>query len=363
MLRYQAVCCGTRKATVFSREFVSGQKQRVALARVAYASANLNLLDDPLSALDAETGATVFSRLIKGPQALLRESAVVLVTHAAHFLNQVDRIVLVVAGKCAFNGSWDELTQFESDDERTKRGIDTLRSSAMEKSSHGESTLKIEKQSGPFNRENKDVVDAGKLMTAEERIHGLSSAGTWLLWFQRAGGIFYLSFQILFMGIDRLSYVAVEFFLARWTDGVNRPISVLGVDFAPQVDGWSAQRKYLYVYGGLVAASVTTTILRSEWSVTGGARAAKRVFHNMLSSILGAPLSYFETTPVGRLLNRFSYDMEVIDVTLTQNMSMLMISTSWYVAGVCVMVSVIPWMMLVIVPVTSLYWMLLLHCM
>lgn len=54
-------------------------------------------------------------------------------------------------------------------------------------------------------------------------------------------------------------------------------------------------------------------------------------------------------------------DMEVIDVTLTQNMSMFMISSSWFVAGVCVMVSIIPWMILVIIPVTTLYWLLLLY--
>lgn len=284
-------------------------------------------------------------------------------THAAHFINQVDRIVVVVSGKCAFNGSWKELAEFESHDEKTNRAIDSLRASVLEKSSHEVSMLNANKRvdSSTIDQQKIDG-GAGKLITIEERVHGLSSVSTWLLWFQRAGGVFYLFFQLLFMSIDRFSYVAVEFFLARWTDGVDQSISVLGVDFAPQLEGWSAQRKYLCVYGGLVAASIATTILRSEWSVTGGARASRRVFHKMLSSILGAPLSYFEITPVGRLLNRFSYDMEVIDVTLTQNMSMLMISLSWYVAGVCVMVSIIPWMVMAIVPVTFLYWMLLLHC-
>ena len=95
--------------------------------------------------------------------------------------------------------------------------------------------------------------------------------------------------------------------------------------------------------------------------VTGGFRASRRVFETMLQSILHAPMSYFETTPIGRLLNRFTYDMEVIDVVLTQTMSMFLISLSWYVAGVTLMCTILPWMLLAIFPVTVVYWFLLLH--
>lgn len=55
-------------------------------------------------------------------------------------------------------------------------------------------------------------------------------------------------------------------------------------------------------------------------------------------------------------------DTEVIDVTLTQNMSMFMISCSWYFAGVGVMASILPWTLFGIIPVTGLYMVLLLHC-
>jgi ABC-type multidrug transport system fused ATPase/permease subunit len=330
------------------------------LARVAYASSDLNLLDDPFSALDAETGSKVFDRLIRGPNAMLRDSAVVLVTHAAHLLNQVDKIVLIVGGHCEYYGTWYDLASFEAADKTTAKAIRTLRSSIVESSSHGE----CKDRTDPIADSSSPIIESKskRLMAAEERVHGLSSAGTWVLWFKRAGGVFYLSFQVIFMAIDRFAYVAVEFFLAKWTAGAYRPISVAGIEFGPQAAGFPAQRKYLAVYGGLVTASVVTTLIRSEWSVTGGSRAAKNLFEKMLSCILVAPLSYFETTPIGRLLNRFSYDIEVIDITLTQNMSMFMISCSWYVAGVCVMVSIIPWMALAVFPVTVLYWMLLLHC-
>lgn len=96
-------------------------------------------------------------------------------------------------------------------------------------------------------------------------------------------------------------------------------------------------------------------------SVTGGVRAATRVFQSMLARVLHAPMSYFETTPMGRIINRFTYDMEVIDVLLTQIMSVFLISISWYVASVVVMCAILPWMGLPVTVVTVVYYRLLLH--
>ena len=95
--------------------------------------------------------------------------------------------------------------------------------------------------------------------------------------------------------------------------------------------------------------------------MTGGSRAATKSFSDMLTSVLRAPLSYFESQPQGRILSRFSYDTEVVDVVLTQNLAMLMVAMSWFFAGVVLMSSILPWMLLALVPVTVLYWLLLLH--
>lgn len=95
--------------------------------------------------------------------------------------------------------------------------------------------------------------------------------------------------------------------------------------------------------------------------VTGGSRAAKRVFLSMLDRVLHAPMSYFETTPMGRTLNRFTYDMEVVDMTLTEAMSVLLVALGWGVTAIVVMCTILPWMALAIFPITVLYWLLLLH--
>jgi len=119
----------------------------------------------------------------------------------------------------------------------------------------------------------------------------------------------------------------------------------------------------------------------------GGARCAEKLFEKMTMTVLRAPMSYFHTNPLGRILNRFTYDVEVLDVQvslffdfklfrylyvhkyknsifstqLSQNMSITIIALSWYVAAVAVLVTILPWLILVLIPITLSYIMVQLH--
>jgi ABC-type multidrug transport system fused ATPase/permease subunit len=339
-----------------------GQKQRVSLARAAYAQSSLVILDDPFSALDSGTGKAVFERLIASPDALLRDSAVLLVTHASHFITNraVDKILLVVDGRNQFIGTWEGLSGFHPTDENTLRAVEHIKSSVREDTEESDSDVEGEdKEDEEDEKGNKK--QKGRLIQVEQREHGLSSMKTWLLWFRRAGGLPFIVTQLLLMTIDRFVYIMVEWFLTRWTSAAYEPINIFGIELPAQTDGISAQAQYLKVYVSLILVSVFFTFLRSEWAVTGGSRATRNVFYSMLSCVLRAPLSYFETVPMGRILNRFTYDTDVNDVTLTQVMSMFMISSSWYVAGVIIQVTILPWTALAIFPVSVMYWVLMLH--
>lgn len=84
---------------------------------------------------------------------------------------------------------------------------------------------------------------------------------------------------------------------------------------------------------------ITPCISRSKrLSVTGSVRCTEGMFALLTGRTLRAPLSYFETTPLGRIINRFTYDVEVLDVELAVAMLGLMISASWLVSSVVVMV-------------------------
>jgi ABC-type multidrug transport system fused ATPase/permease subunit len=111
----------------------------------------------------------------------------------------------------------------------------------------------------------------------------------------------------------------------------------------------------------IFVASNHAAALSCTRAVSGGSRCAKTLFEKMLASVLRAPVSYFETVPLGRILNRFTYDVEFVDVTLTESMSILMTSIGWFVAGVCIMCIILPWIALALLPVTLLYGFLMLH--
>jgi ABC-type multidrug transport system fused ATPase/permease subunit len=342
-----------------------GQKQRVSLARAAYAQPDLILCDDPLSALDAGTGRKIFDRLFTSRDSPIASSAVVLVTHAAHFLNRVDSILLLVNGNMKFHGTWKQLTEFVSSDAEAVMAVDSIRSAVQETSDDEGEEYHVQQEEkgeslGSVSLEKANA-GAGVLMTAETREHGLSSLKTWLLWFKNAGGLPFLSTQIFLLFLDRFFYVATEFWLAFWTSAAYAPGEFFGREFPAQTDGRTAQAQYIGFYILILCLSLLGTFSRSQWAVTGGARCAKSVFYSMLVKVLGAPMSYFESTPMGRIINRFTYDTEVVDVTLSEAMSVLMISCSWFCAGVIVQAIIIPYMLAALVPVMALYVLLLLH--
>lgn len=330
-----------------------GQKQRVSLARVAYSKPDIAIFDDPLSALDAETSKKVFEKLLKSSTNTLL-NAVILVTHAAHVLRHVDKIMVLVDGKMSFFGSWKELNAFETDNPT----IAAVQADVQSNAEIGESLSAHEEVSSEETLPNKPKSDTeldSNLMTNEKREHGLSSIKTWAVWFKHAGGFYFFAVQVLLMTADRLFYIATEFWLSYWTQGHDKPVEVFEKTFMAQTEGRSAQFDYLKVYAMILLVSVATCILRSEWAVSGGARCAASLFTLMTSHVLRAPMSYFETTPLGRILNRFTFDVEVLDMNLTEAMSILMIGTSWFVAAICVMCTILPWILAALVPVTAVY--------
>ena len=242
---------------------------------MAYAAPDIVLFDDPLSALDASTGKHIFDQLLDSSRStLLASSAIVLVTHAAHFLNRVDKILVVFEGSVRFCGTWDELTDFSSDDDAAMAAIEYIRSSVQESSEqpvgngdgelyYGNDEIAQELDGGGGAKDIETARKAqGTLMTVEIREHGLSSIQTWLLWFKYAGGPVFLLIQVLLMAVDRLAYVGTEVWLARWTQGAYEPVNVFGRTFPPQIVGLSAQYQYLSVYAIILAISFTGTFLR-----------------------------------------------------------------------------------------------------
>jgi len=348
-----------------------GQKQRVSLARAVYAAPDVALFDDILSALDAGTSQRVFENLFenRSQNGLLRETGVVLVTHAVHVLQRVSKILVLDDGEIIFYGRWVDLQTFVPKNSLHKEKLDAMKSS-LQLSPEGGGAHAGKTSQGSESKENSsdlciakdvDTENNGATMTKEEREHGISAISTWLLWFKYAGGTVFVVIQIILMTCDRGSYVAIDWWIAQWTTASDQSIVIFGKEFPSQLEGRSAQFQYLAVYAVLVVFMFTFLVCRSQWAVWGGIRACERVFSTMTRRVLHAPMSYFDTTPLGRIINRFTYDVEQVDITLSQFMSIFIIACSWLVAGQAVMIAVVPYMAVINSFVLFLYVLILRH--
>ena len=200
-----------------------GQKARLSLARVAYSRPDVAILDDPLSALDAGTGKNVFEKLFKPTEGgLFSNTAVVLVTHASHFLKRVDSLLVLVNGKSVFFGEWGDLGSCHPTDASELDAIEAIRSSVQEEHSkeNDTSTSKSAPQPVSFDatvHEGEAALDTekGRIMTQEERKYGLSQLSTWASWFSYAGGWVFSVIVVITMALDRFWYVAIELWIGE----------------------------------------------------------------------------------------------------------------------------------------------------
>ena len=292
-----------------------GQKARVSVARAVYANADVVLFYDILSALDAGTSQQLFDNIFdkNSKERLLQNSGTILVTHAEHVLQRVDKILVLDRGQSIFCGTWTQLQSFEPENNRHNATLKSMRSSAQLCASSDITTNSSEKTDArKIDGEQKSVIandiDAskGELTSDEQREHGESSVGIWLLWFIYAGSFFFITLQIIFLFLDRGSYVVIDWWLAIWTSSAGKEITVFGKTFPNQYDGIQAQTPYILVYVGLIVFMCVFLVARTQWAIHGGIRASRQVFSKMTHRVLHAPMSYFDTTPLGRIINRFS---------------------------------------------------------
>ncbi|KFH67872.1 hypothetical protein MVEG_06603 [Podila verticillata NRRL 6337] len=269
-----------------------GQKQRVSLARAAYQDADIYLLDDPLSAVDAHVDQHLWKNLI-GPEGLLKDKTRLLVTHGIHHLSEADQIIVIKSGQIDEMGR----QKGECEDESIVSSV------GVEKD--------IEKADTPAPAVGKELVkedDNAQLIMEEEAAAG--SVG-WKVFMSycKAGKYIYSFLGILLFIFSQGSRIGINLWLQRWAsrEGTDRQDSI---------------GAFLGVYAALVILYMSLDIT-VNWVIfiQVGLRASTLMHNNLLQRVLRLPMSFFDTTPVGRIVNRFSSDTDNVDEQLPFIMS------------------------------------------
>uniref|UniRef100_A0A8C2BVW1 ATP-binding cassette, sub-family C (CFTR/MRP), member 12 n=1 Tax=Cyprinus carpio TaxID=7962 RepID=A0A8C2BVW1_CYPCA len=286
-----------------------GQKQRVSLARAVYSNRDIFLLDDPLSAVDAHVGKHIFEECIKKE---LKGKSVILVTHQLQYLEFCDQVLLLDNGEIKEAGTHSELMKSKA------RYAHLINNFQLEQSNV--TTLTYSSQF--FDSHKRSVCVTGKkdqLVTREVSLEGSVTWRTYHEYCKAAGGYILLFIVILFFILLVGSTVFSSWWLSFWLEqgsGNSSSNSSSSGNISENPD----LPFYQMIYGIIIVVMVLLCIAKGYTFTKVTLRASSKLHDTMFKRILGSPMSFFDTTPTGRLVNRFSKDQDEVDAVLPFNM-------------------------------------------
>ncbi|XP_021375735.1 multidrug resistance-associated protein 5-like [Mizuhopecten yessoensis] len=362
-----------------------GQKQRVSLARAVYSKRDIYLLDDPLSAVDVHVGQHLFHKCI---DKVLRNKTVVLVTHQLQYLKHCDEIYVMDDGELVEHGTHDSLLaqegyytkimeQFNSNmdyasaaDDNTENDVDQEESADI--------TSNQQQNASTVSVDTDHNYEKGILTDRETSQTGAISMDAYMSYVRAAGGKL-VAVLVFLLYVCALSSVAFsEWWLGIWIEQTTSPAQVTlpsesnaaggNISFsenyttstlsvANTTSSWNAEKKlekndwYLtvYMYTTVVIAGLAT--LKGFLSGMVMVRASVNLHNKAVERVMSAPMQYFDANPPGRLLNRFSRDVEDADIFIPNLMDNLLQVMVVITAALVTTVYNLPWFLIAVVPI------------
>ena len=353
-----------------------GQKARISLARACYARADIYLLDDPLSAVDAHVGRHIFDRVI-GPNGMLKNKARVLCTNAVNFLGQTDEVIMLRRGiilergtySSAMSNTSSELyklitglgkqsdrndvssgsvtpTVFDHPSDEESDTVDDLESIEKRKLLRRMSTFKMRRASAVSIRQAKrdalkDLRESAK--PKEHSEHGTVKKKVYKAYISAASK-FGVAVFLLFMAVGQSASIMSNYVLRFWAQSNSA------------AGGNTNTSTYLLIYGLIgVSSSLFAVASQVTLKLFCALRSSRKLHDTAFRALMRSPLGFFELTPTGRILNLFSRDIFVIDEVLVNALSGFMRTVIQVLGTVAVIASGAPLVLIVFIPLGYIY--------
>uniref|UniRef100_A0A673GWW1 ABC-type glutathione-S-conjugate transporter n=1 Tax=Sinocyclocheilus rhinocerous TaxID=307959 RepID=A0A673GWW1_9TELE len=321
-----------------------GQKQRASLARAVYRKADVYLLDDPLSAVDAHVGQHIFEKVI-GPNGVLKNKTRVLVTHGLSFLPQADLILVMEDGEITEMGSYAELLSRKNTfaDFVKAFSVSERKESATNRGNGDMGSASIQTMEAISDTEQEqDQEEVGRLTQADKAHTGRVKLEMYVEYFRTIGLAFIIPVIFLY-AFQQAASLAYNYWLSLWADDPVVNGTQVGTDLKLGVFGALGFAQGIAIFGTTVAISL------------GGIIASRHLHLDLLNNVLHSPMSFFESTPSGNLLNRFSKEIDAIDCMIPDGLKM-MLGYMFKLLEVCIIVLMAtPFAGVIILPLTLLY--------
>ncbi|PFH48819.1 hypothetical protein AMATHDRAFT_64587 [Amanita thiersii Skay4041] len=313
-----------------------GQKARVSLARAAYSASDIVLLDDPLSAVDAYVGKSILENcLLNGP---LVNRTRILVTHALHVLDKTDYIYVMDNGQIIEQGTYESLMNNST----TFAHLMEEYGNAEQESDQEDRNQKKRKTEGDSEKDaHSDKRENAALMQAEERNTGAVTWSTYGQYLKFGGGIFWGPTIFIFLTLTQAAQVGNNLFLGFWT--------------SRSVPGFR-QGDYMAVYAGLGVAQAIFQFIFSFAFALASLFASLNLFKAALRSVLRSPASFFDTTPLGRIMSRLSKDQDTLDNELALSFMQALSTFSSVIGTIALVFYIFPLLGIIFGPMIVLYY-------
>uniref|UniRef100_A0A1B6LUM9 Multidrug resistance-associated protein 5-like n=1 Tax=Graphocephala atropunctata TaxID=36148 RepID=A0A1B6LUM9_9HEMI len=363
-----------------------GQKQRVALARALYANRDIYFLDDPLSAVDAQVGAHIFKEYILEA---LKHKSVIFVTHQIQFLNRCDEICVMKEGSIVERGTHEELLSrggeyatmvhtwqhsqtdgINSYDSNSDSGVSGMNGKCVsEEKLATNGTPKKEKTVQNGNSQGPTV--DGRHLTQEEHIErGTLHSETYLNYIRAAGGfcVVFCVVAIIILNVGTTAFSS--WWLATWikagvgnstvvknesivigNETIYENVTVFGTSMADNPDF----EMYRTVYALTIVAIIATNLVRGFVYARVSLNASKKLHALLFNKVIGTTMQFFETTPLGRIQNLFSKDMDEVDAHLPFTLECMLEDGCSLIFAILFICLVFPWFIIPLVVLSVLF--------
>uniref|UniRef100_A0A665VE18 ATP-binding cassette, sub-family C (CFTR/MRP), member 2 n=1 Tax=Echeneis naucrates TaxID=173247 RepID=A0A665VE18_ECHNA len=343
-----------------------GQKQRVSLARAVYSQADIYLLDDPLSAVDSHVGKHLFDKVI-GPNGLLRYKTRILVTHSVSFLPYVDEIVVLKDGVVSEVGTYKSL--------QTSRGafseVLNLYAGEQNNRSHSESgnyfliileckfvcllhllspfpSVRLRKNSSLRKAKDDGESKKGQRLIEKETMETGRVKFSVYLQYLRAMGWGYSVMVFVVYFIQNIAFIGQNLWLSDWTNDA--------VDFQNMTYPTSKRDTRVGVFGALGVAQGLFVFLGTLLLANASVDASRIMHSELLNNILRVPMLFFDTTPIGRVVNRFAKDIFTIDEAIPQSFRSWIMCLLGVLGTLFVICLATPFFTIIIIPLALIYY-------
>ncbi|KAM9792208.1 ATP-binding cassette sub-family C member 10 [Neosynchiropus ocellatus] len=333
-----------------------GQKARVALARAVYMDKDIYLLDDPLAAVDADVAQHLMQRCILD---LLRGKTRILCTHRLELVDKADLVVLMQDGTIVRTGTPAEILPLVRAEPHRARESRPGAEGPEDEERSSSSQLPADDDADPAGEEQKQE---GGLAWKVYRTYWAS-----------VGGVMASSVLVALLLMQASKNVS-DWWLSHWISQLQHNSSSVAsappalLLLAPpgalvypdsSLRSWpnlsSDVQFYLTVYASLAVANTVFTAARAFLFAYGAICAARTVHDRLLGRVLEATVSFFDVTPLGRILNRFSSDLYSVDDSLPFILNILLANVSGLLGTLLVVGLGLPWVLLPLLPLALLY--------